>query len=260
MTQEHHDEYNETFVAGLEWMWGEGFMSPGGPAEVAAILDGINVAGKRVLDIGCGIGGVDILLVKQHGAESVTGFDVEAPLIERAKKMVETAGVAEQIHCQLVSPGPYLPFPDKQFDVVFSKDSIIHIPEKEVIYAEMFRMLKPGGQLAFSDWYGSDLPKTPEFAAWYDVLGLTFEMATIGATVEMLKKIGFTDLDHTDRNGWYAQNIKEELASIEGDNYPKLVEQLGEEAAAQRLKSSSLKKQVVDQGLLRPGHIRGRKP
>ncbi|MFK7803434.1 MAG: class I SAM-dependent methyltransferase [Anaerolineae bacterium] len=256
---EHHDEYNDTFVAGLEWMWGEGFMSPGGPAEVAAILDGVDLRGKRVLDIGCGIGGIDILLIKQHGAVHVTGIDVEASLVERARQTVHTAGVSDRVSIQLVTPGPYLPFMDKMFDVVFSKDSIIHIPEKEVIYGEMFRVLKSGGQIAFSDWYGSNLPKTPEFEAWLDVLGLTFKMATLEETAKLMQKIGFVDVGLADRNAWYAQNMLEELASIEGQNYPKLIDQLGETAAGQRLKSSKLKKQVVDQGLLRPGHIRGRK-
>ncbi|MFT5193595.1 MAG: ubiquinone/menaquinone biosynthesis C-methylase UbiE [Cellvibrionaceae bacterium] len=260
MNHEHHDEYNDTFVAGLEWMWGEGFMSPGGPAEVAAILDGIDLTGKHVLDIGCGIGGIDILLVKKHKAARVTGIDVEAPLIERATQMIQSVGLAGQVTCQLVPPSPYLPFGDGTFDVVFSKDSIIHIPEKEIIYSEIFRVLKPGGQLAFSDWYGANLPKTAEFAAWFEVLGLTFEMATIEETAKSLDKIGFTHIEQNDRNRWYAQNMLEELASIKGENHPRLVEQLGEEAAAQRLKSSSLKKQVVDQGLLRPGHLRGRRP
>ena len=36
-------EYTEEFVAGLEWIWGEGFLSPGGPEEVAAILNGLDL-------------------------------------------------------------------------------------------------------------------------------------------------------------------------------------------------------------------------
>lgn len=260
MANNDHDEYNETFVAALEWMWGEGFMSPGGPAEVAEILKGIDLKGKHVLDIGCGIGGIDVLLIKQHEAAHVTGIDVEPSLIERAKQMAIRADVADQISIQLVEQGPYLPFSDHQFDLVFSKDSIIHIPEKEIIYTEMFRVLKPGGQLAFSDWYGANLPKTAEFEAWLKVLGLTFEMATLQEAAQLLSKVGFIDIQQNDRNRWYSQYMLEELASIGGDNYPTLIENLGEEAASHRVKSSGLKKQVVDQGLLRPGHIQARKP
>ena len=134
------DEYNETFVAGLEWMWGDGFMSPGGAAEVAAILDGVETQGKHVLDIGCGIGGIDILLVQTHGAAQVTGIDVDGRLVACAAAAAAQAGLAQQVVSQTVVPGP-LPFPDQQFDVVFSKDSILHIPDKEMIYREIFLIL-----------------------------------------------------------------------------------------------------------------------
>ena len=49
-----------------------------------------------------------------------------------------------------VEPGP-LPFTNDEVDVVFSKDAIIHIPDKETMALDAF-LLKPGGQFAASDW------------------------------------------------------------------------------------------------------------
>ena len=251
-------EYSKTFVQGLEWMWGEGFMSPGGVEEVEAILQDVDLTGKRVLDIGCGIGGIDLLLVQKFGASHVTGIDVEAPLVTQANQNIARAGLQDQVSAYLVDAGP-LPFPTDSFDVVFSKDSIIHIPDKKGIYAEMFRVLRSGGQVAFSDWFFSNAPKTPEFAEWYEVFGLTVEMGVIEDAATLLESVGFVDVTCNDRNAWYAKNIEEELAAIEGENYPKLEAAIGAEAAAQRVKSSRLKKVVVDKGQLRPGHVRGRK-
>ena len=54
-------QYPDDFVAGIEWMWGEGFLSPGGPDEVRALLEGVDLAGCRVLDVGSGLGAVDTL-------------------------------------------------------------------------------------------------------------------------------------------------------------------------------------------------------
>ena len=251
--------YDRLFVAGLEWMWGEGFLSPGGPAEVAEVISGIDINGMEVLDIGCGIGGVDVALVQAHGAAHVTGIDVESLLLARAEQIAIKHGVDGQITLRLVEPGP-LPFPDSSFDLVFSKDALIHIPDKRAIYQEIYRVLRPNGRLALGDWFGSHLPPTPEFKEWLVVVGLGFAMGTVETAVSLLTEIGFHDIEAVDRNAWYAQNILEELATLQGDNFQRLVDRYGIKLAQQRLKSSSLKKVVVDQGLLRPGHIRATRP
>ena len=137
---------------------------------------------------------------------------------------------------------------------------MLHIPDKEGLYADILRVLKPDGHVAFSDWFGSNRPKTPAYTEWADVIGITLEMALIEDAAALIASVGFGDIDFTDRNAWYATNILEELATLQGENYAKYEAALGKEAAAQRLKSSSLKKVVVDQGLLRPGHIRAQKP
>ena len=77
MKDGHDHEYTEEFVAGLEWIWGEGFLSPGGPDEIAAILEGLDLGGAEVLDIGCGLGAVELLLVREHGAARAIGIDIE---------------------------------------------------------------------------------------------------------------------------------------------------------------------------------------
>ena len=67
---DHHDEYGATFVAGPEWMWGEGFFSPGGEAEVALIVAGAPIVRARVLDVGSSLGAIDVLLVERLGPAS----------------------------------------------------------------------------------------------------------------------------------------------------------------------------------------------
>ena len=256
---DHHDEYGETFVAGLEWMWGDGFLSPGGEEEVARIVAGAPIEGARVLDVGCGLGAIDVLLVERFGAAHVTGIDVEAPLVARATDRVEAAGLADRVSIRMVSPGPF-PFGDGVFDVVFSKDSMIHIPDKHALYGDIYRVLAPGGWMALGDWFGNGLEPTSSMREWLDVVGLTFQLESIEASAALAEACGFTDVELRDRNAWYAHVINDELATLTGDNYPRLVEHLGLEAAAQRLGSTSRKKAVVDGGELRPGHLRARKP
>ena len=68
--RDRHDEYGETFVAGLEWMRGEGYLSRGGEAEAARIVAGAPIEGARVFDVGCGLGDNDPRLVERPGPEA----------------------------------------------------------------------------------------------------------------------------------------------------------------------------------------------
>ena len=257
--QDRHEEYGDTFVAGLEWMWGEGFLSPGGADEVARIVAGAPIAGARVLDVGCGLGAIDLLLVERFGAAHVTGIDVETPLVARAAARVAAAGLSHRISIRKVSPGPF-PFDDRAFDVVFSKDSMIHIPDKPALFAEVCRVLAPGGWMLVGDWFGNGLEPTRAMREWLDAVGLTFTLESIEASAALAAEGGFVDVQWQDRNAWYAEAMAEEIAALSGENYPRLVERLGAVAAAQRLESSTKKKAVVDGGELRPGHLRARKP
>ena len=81
-------QYAKDFTDALQFMWGEGFLSPGGPEEVAEMVAGIDLTGKRVLDVGSGLGGVDILLAVKHGAAEVVGIDVEPQLVDVARDLI----------------------------------------------------------------------------------------------------------------------------------------------------------------------------
>ncbi|MEQ9261282.1 MAG: methyltransferase domain-containing protein, partial [Roseovarius sp.] len=162
MSGEEH--YGNEVIAFLGALWGEGYLSPGGPEEVGRIVEGLDLAGKSVLDIGSGAGGVAMTLARDHGAGHVTGIDVEGDVCAAATRLVAEAGLADRIDIRQVEPGP-LPFPDASFDIVFSKDSIVHIADKEALSAEAFRVLKPGGWFAASDWMIShDGEPSPEMA------------------------------------------------------------------------------------------------
>jgi SAM-dependent methyltransferase len=260
MKEGRDHEYAEDFVAGLEWIWGEGFLSPGGPDEVAAILEGLDLDGAEVLDIGCGLGAIDLLLVREHGAARVTGIDIEPPLIERARQRVAAAGLRDRIELRLVQPGP-LPFADGIFDLVFSKDSIIHIPDKAALYGEVLRVLRPGGRFAASDWLlGGGKPYSEPMLAWLEIVGISFDMETPENTAAALKAAGFTEVALRDRNDWYRKAVRDELALATGQNLERLAKVIGREAAEHRLASTTAKMAVVDRGELRPVHMRGRKP
>jgi phosphoethanolamine N-methyltransferase len=251
-------------MAFLQLIWGDGFLSPGGFEEIERVLQGVRLDGARVLDIGCGLGGIDRLIAERCPVAEVVGIDVEDALIEEARrKNANTPGgkdVADRVTFELVEPGP-LPFPDASFDVVFSKDSILHIPDKDAFAADAYRLLKPGGVLAVSDWLtGKEGEPTPEMHAYLDAEGLGFVMATADRYRQALEKAGFVDIETTDRNAWYRDLALKEQADLNGRLRPMAIEMTDEAFIESQLEVWRTMQVVLDSGELRPTHIRARKP
>lgn len=82
------------------------------------MLDRLQTGGKRILDIGCGIGGPALGMASTHSAQ-VTGIDLEASLVERARRAANDRRLADRCSFETVEPGP-LPFDDASFNNVTS--------------------------------------------------------------------------------------------------------------------------------------------
>ena len=252
-------KYHEDFVERLHLVWGLGFLSPGGPDEVRDIVRGLALDGARVLDIGCGTGGPAIVLAKETGANLVA-IDVEEQLLERATRLARREGVADRIEFRLVEPGP-LPFDEASFDVVFSKDSLIHIADKAGLYNGILRVLKPGGRFAASDWLsGENAAEDPAFREYMGAVHLDFTMATAAETVAVMRAAGFADIRTKDRNAWYAEVAAQDLAAIEGPLREQIIAVSSQETYEEWVIIRRQHAAVVRSGSLRPTHLDGTRP
>lgn len=257
---EHEAEYADEAIAFLETLWGEGYLSPGGPQEVRAVLDGIDLAGRTVLDLGCGSGGITLSLAEDYGAERVVGVDVEDPVLGKARQRAAERGFQDRIEFLQIEPGP-LPFPDGCFDVFFSKDSMIHIPDKEALFADAYRLLVPGGWLAASDWLiAHDEEPSPAMKHYLDLEGLSFNMASPDRYREALERAGFIDVELRNRNPWYVETAREELAAIEGSLYEKAAAAAGRDVVDHNILTWRAMLEALETGEHCPHHLRGRKP
>lgn len=253
------DHYPPRMIAMLQAVWGEGFLSPGGPEEVARIVAGHDLAGKSVLDIGCGAGGIDIALVRNHAAGYVTGLDVEDPVLTHARDLVAREGLQDRIGLVKVAPGP-LPFAPGSFDVVFSKDSIVHIPDKHALMAEVFRVLKPGGWFLASDWLIGTETISPLMADYIAAEGLDFGMATPTRYLHAMAATGFTDCKTISRNEWYRLQARAELDRLKGQAGAKAALDVGQDFVDQNIAIWSRMIPVLDTGEHCPTHLAARRP
>ena len=253
----HDDEYDDNMVGMLELIWGEGYMAPGGAGNVAKLLEGTDPGGKRVLDIGCGIGGPAFEMARAHKAE-VVGIDLEQPLIDRAVAAAARHGLQDRCHFQAVDNGP-LPFADESFDIVVSSGALTQTDDKHALLSEARRVLRPGGHMTCYEWLKSDAELSDDMRYWLRLEGLTYALQTLQQLETRFLEAGFTDVAATDASDWYQLEARREYDLIKGELYDKLVERLGADAAEHFVEDWRAMTVVCDSGEMRQGYCRGRK-
>jgi len=254
----HENEYYDSMVIMLELIWGEGYMAPGGPGNVARLLEGTSPSGKRILDIGCGIGGPSFEMAQTHGAQ-VVGIDLEAPLIERAVAACQAKDLQDQCQFQTVEAGP-LPFADHSFDIVLSSGAITQTGGTSEFLEECFRVIKPGGFLTCYEWMRDDREYSADMLYWFEVEGLTYALHTLENFAGMFTRAGLVDVQARDASDWYRAESQREYELIKGDLYHRMVEAMGQKDADHFVEDWRALTIVCESGEMRQGYCRGRKP
>ena len=107
--------------------------------------------GATILDLGCGAG-TDLLIAAQMVGPGghVIGVDMTPAMLSLARASANEMGVSERVelHESLIES---LPLPDAEVDIVISNGVIDLVPDKDAVFAEIDRVLKPGGRLQFAD-------------------------------------------------------------------------------------------------------------
>jgi SAM-dependent methyltransferase len=257
-------QYTDRVIAGMQMLYGDGFLSPGGPSEMAVFLEGADLSGCRILDLGCGIGGAAVMLVEAFGAAHVTGVDIADDLIPRAEARARERGLADRTTFLAVTPGP-LPFDDGAFDVVFIKDVVSHVADKTAQFRELARVLAPGGRLFCAEFLIGDLKgeKRAIYDAWIESMrlyGLTFEFEPFEAYVSAYAAAGLVDVVLRDHTALSAEAARRELAFAKGPDAGPVREALGAEKFAARLHASTMRQAALESRSFLHVHMYARKP
>jgi len=159
--------------------------------RIAGCVDRID-ENTKVIDFGGGFSGSARHLAKKFGCH-VTVVNLSETENDRGRKMNREQGLNHLIE---VVDGSYdaVPFEDGSFDVVWSEDAILHSGNKEKVISEAARLLKPGGDLVFSDPMQTDHCDEKVLQPVYDRIKLS-SLASPATYKELAKKAGLKEVN-----------------------------------------------------------------
>jgi arsenite methyltransferase len=153
--------------------------------------------GESVLDLGSG-GGIDCFLAADRVGKSgrVIGLDMTEEMIDKATKTAEQNGY-DNVEFRF-GKIEEMPVETGSVDWVISNCVINLSPEKQRVFAETFRVLRPGGRLLISDVVAEDLPAAMrnDIAAWASCVA---GAVTEGQYLGMIRDAGFVQVEIVDR-------------------------------------------------------------
>ena len=160
-----------------------------------------------VLEVGCGSGGYALHLAEKVGCRLV-GLDVNAPGVRNANQLALARGLTSQTRFEQCDASKTLPFDDNTFDAVFSNDVLCHLPGRAAVLVEMFRVLKPGGRMLFSDALVIGGMVSHEEIAMRSSIGF-YVYSPPGENERLMELAGFRHIRVTDTTGNAARIAKQ---------------------------------------------------
>ena len=200
--------YDVRTNAYIEWCYGDGR----DVARDLAAETGLQ-PGMRVLDVGCNIGNMSFYLAREHRCYAV-GVDASRAAVEVAQIRAQEDPPPNPAVFH-VADARDMPFDDGEFDAVLSKDTFVNIADKPRLAQELFRVVKPGGRLAFTDWMQGNPQPTQAYLAWREFKKEEpFEMLSLDGYADLLRNAGFRMIAAQDRGAEYRRHISERYAAF----------------------------------------------
>ncbi|WP_326821771.1 class I SAM-dependent methyltransferase [Streptosporangium sp. NBC_01756] len=152
-------------------------------------------AGEHVLDAGCGPGETAVYLATRFGVR-VTGITVSRFEIDRAVQRAIAGGVGDAVTFEY-DDFMSLSYPDATFDAVLALESLQNAPDLDQVLAELYRVLRPGGRISFSDFSLTAKGDMTRVATFMDTLKLP-RLPMLPQWLEYARAAGFEIEEYTE--------------------------------------------------------------
>lgn len=252
-------QYDEKFVKLIELLCGEGLMSFGGTVSLDAMFEGIDLLDKTIIDFGCGGGGHDTYLAEKYPSAQITAVDVDTMILAQAKQRAGERGLGKNLCFSLIEKNTTLPFADNTFDIVFAKESFLHVKEKAFLFKEFFRVLKPGSVLVIDDWFYTQPEFDEDMKAMVEIDKLEYNLIQPEVYCSLVQDAGFTDVTYKDTTDFTLAEFRKHIQNLEGTYNQKIKDEFGEQYLAYALDGWKLNEKIFVGGKLRTARVKAYK-
>jgi len=204
-------QYTNDAIRLYEAVYGEDFVSPGGRAmalELIALL-GLT-AGKRVLDVGSGLGGSAFVMAREFGLQ-VDGIDLSTNMLSMAREKLKKYALSDSVS---FSQGDCLQLDSiEYYDAIYSRDVFLHIHDKPRLFSVLYAALKPGGQLLFTDYCCGEKPWADAFVEY--VQDRAYCLHSLPEYAGLIESAGFIEVKQTDMTSRFIEILRNDMSTIE---------------------------------------------
>jgi len=216
-TQKFLDEnqYSRNGILRYAKIFGRTYVSVGGETTTSMFVAQLCLQkGMKVLDIGCGTGGSAFFMARKYGAD-VYGVDLSTNQISLAQEYREEMEPEVKYRVQFyVEDVTKMALPRDFFDVVYSRDAIMHIEDKSSLYTSLLACLKPGGKLLVSDYCRGDQEHSQRFLDY--VAQRNYKLETVAGYGGILQGVGFSSVVAEDKTSLMVDVMRLELDKFRG--------------------------------------------
>jgi phosphoethanolamine N-methyltransferase len=215
---DNNGQYSRSGILRYEKIFGAGYVSTGGPETTAYLCTKLGTAlreGVRVLDVGSGIGGAAFYLAREYGA-MVTGVDLAEEMVQIAQERRRQSGAPQSV--TFLKADILTATFEHPFDIVWSRDALMHIADKPRLFTRLHDLLAPGGKLVITDYARGAGNVSLEFLAYTQETG--YHLTDPKSYARLLEAAGFAAVEVEDATDKFVEILKREpkqLADRRGD-------------------------------------------